>query len=77
LASPDSAGFSFVSAAHWLRGSGVLVADAQYLGLFVYDTAREVWAASGRRVVTYWIRTELPGPFPPGVRSRAGSIIAS
>lgn len=56
MASPDSAGFVFVSAAHWLPGNRVLVADARRAGLYVYD-------ATGRHLRTLGREGRGPGEF--------------
>ncbi|MGQ0766072.1 MAG: hypothetical protein ACT4OZ_10435 [Gemmatimonadota bacterium] len=56
LASPDSTGFVFVSAAHWLGEGRVLVADARQRRLQLYD-------ASGRHLRTIGRDGEGPGEF--------------
>ena len=56
MASPDSTGFVFVSAAHWVSGDRVLVADARQARLQLYD-------ASGRHLRTLGRDGDGPGEF--------------
>lgn len=56
LASPDSTGFVFVSAAHWVSDGRVLVADARQRRLQLYDS-------SGRHLRTIGRDGDGPGEF--------------
>ena len=56
LASPDSTGFVFVSAAHWLADDRILVADARQRRLQLYDV-------SGRHLRTMGKDGNGPGEF--------------
>jgi hypothetical protein len=49
LESPDSAGFVYISAAHWLGDGRLLVADARQLGIYIYDAAGNHQRTLGRR----------------------------
>lgn len=56
MSSPDSTGFVFVSAAHWVSNGRVLVADARQARLQLYD-------ASGRHLRTLGRDGDGPGEF--------------
>lgn len=56
LASPDSTGFVFVSAAHWVSEGRILVADARQRRLQLYDS-------SGRHLRTIGRDGDGPGEF--------------
>jgi hypothetical protein len=56
LASPDSTGFVFVSAAHWLGNDRILVADARQRRLQLYD-------GSGRHLRTIGRTATAPVSF--------------
>jgi hypothetical protein len=56
MASPDSTGFVYVSAAYWVSGGRVVVADARQARLQLYD-------ASGRHLRTIGREGDGPGEF--------------